>query len=305
MLRIFMTGATGHVGRAVAEALLNAGHSLTALVRTSQGALDVTALGAKPIVGALDDPRTYVAIAGEHDVLVHTAFEYDASGAELRATDQIATRALLDAAATSATVRQLIYTSSAFLLADCGDAPVDESTEPTPASAASEWRLGMEQEVLSRSAASGFRGTVVRPGLVYGGRGGTMPQLFGDAEGAGLVRYHGDGTNRWPLVYRHDLATLYRLVAESGTGGVFHGVDGTPMPVRAVAEAASHAAGWEGRTRSIAFEELPANEREHARRALGRDVPVTSTRSATLGWKPSYASFAEGAAQAYREWTQP
>jgi nucleoside-diphosphate-sugar epimerase len=162
----------------------------------------------------------------------------------------------------------------------------------------------MEKEVLARSAASGFTGSVVRPGLVYGGRGGTMPQLFGDAKGERLVTYYGAGMNRWTLVYRRDLATLYRLIAESGTGGIFHGVDGTPMPVRAVAEAASRAAGWDGRTRSIAFEELPEAEREHARRALGKDVAVTSSRTAALGWVPSFASFAEGAAQAYREWSQ-
>ena len=304
MLRIFMTGATGHVGRAVAEALIHAGHSLTALVRTPRGASDIAALGGTPIPGTLGDPATFADAAGGHDVLIHTAFEYDANGVELRSTDQMATRALLDAAASSATVRHVIYTSSAFLLGGPGEAPVDEATDPTPVSAAGEWRLGMEREVLDSGAASGFVGTVIRPGLVYGGRGGTMPELFGDARGERLVRYYGDGTNRWSLVYRRDLATLYRLIVESGASGIFHGVDGTPMPVRAIAETASRAAGWDGRTRSIAFEELPAREREHARRALGRDVAVTSSRTATLGWIPSFASFADGAAQAYREWSQ-
>ena len=303
MLRIFMTGATGHVGRAVAEALADAGHSLTALVRTPRGASDITALGGAPVLGSLSDPDSFAATAGDHDVLIHTAFEYEASGAELRSTDEIATRALLDAASTSSTVRQVIYTSSAYLLGDLGDAPVDEDTDLTLASPASEWRLGMEKEVLARSAAGGFAGTVDRPGLVYGGRGGTMPQLFGDPEGERLVRYYGAGKNRWTLVYRRDLATLYRLIAESGSGGIFHGVDNTPMQVKAIAEAASHAAGWNGRTLSIAFEELPEREREHARRALGKDVAVTSSRTAALGWRPSYASFADGAAQAYREWS--
>ena len=304
MLRIFITGATGHVGRAVAEALLHAGHAITALVRTPRGATDITALGGTPVSGALRDPDSIAAIAGEHDVLIHTAFEYDASGAELRSSDEIATGALLDAASTSPTVRQVIYTSSAYLLGDLGEARVDEDTDPKLASAESAWRLGMEQEVLARGAAAGFTGSVVRPGLVYGGSGGTMPEWFGDAQGERLVRYYGAGANRWTLVYRRDLATLYRLIAESGAAGIFHGVDGTPMPVRAVAEAASYAAGWEGRTRSIAFEELPQREREHARRALGKDVAVTSSRTALLGWTPTYSSFAEGAAQAYREWSQ-
>ncbi len=303
MLRIFMTGATGHVGRAVAEALLDAGHSLTALVRSAQGASDIAALGGTPIVGTLSDPDSYSAAAGKHDVLIHTAFEYDAGGAELRSTDQVATRALLDTASNSSTVRHVVYTSSAYLLGDLGDEPVDEDIDPKLASAASEWRLAMEQEVLARSAASGFTGAVVRPGLVYGGRGGTMPNLFGDPQGEQLVPYYGAGMNRWTLVYRRDLATLYRLIVESGARGIFHGVDGTPMTVKAMAEAASRAAGWGGRTRSIAFDDLPEREREHARRALGKDVAVTSSRAAALGWTPSYVSFAEGADQAFREWS--
>ncbi|MBA3578373.1 MAG: NAD-dependent epimerase/dehydratase family protein [Gemmatimonadaceae bacterium] len=304
MLRIFMTGATGHVGRAVAEALRDAGHSLTALVRTPQGANEITALGGTPILGTLGDPGTFAATAAGHDALIHTAFEYDASGAESRSTDQIATRALLDVASRSSTVAQVIYTSSAYLLGDLGEAPVDEDIDMAMTSAAGGWRLDLEKEVLARSAGAGFSGAVVRPGLVYGGRGGTMPQWFGDAGRDRLVQYYGAGTNRWTLIYRRDLAALYWRLAESGMGGTFHGVDGTPMPVRAVAEAASRAAGWEGRTRSIPFEELPIAEREHARRALGRDVAVTSSRTSTLGWKPTYPSFQEGAAQAYREWSE-
>ena len=37
-MRIFLTGATGHIGAAVLDAFVRAGHDVTALVRTNEKA---------------------------------------------------------------------------------------------------------------------------------------------------------------------------------------------------------------------------------------------------------------------------
>lgn len=292
-MEAFLTGALGHVGGAVADAFLRAGHSVTALVRSPGRARQAEARGLRPVLGDLRDPAAYQAEAARHEIIVHAGFEYDAAGAEVRDTDRTAAAALLRAA--EAGGGQVLYTSSAYLLGNLGAHPVDEDADTALAPASSQWRLEVERAVVAAG------GAVVRPGLVYGGRGGTMPQLFGGADGA--VPFHGDGANRWTLVYRGDLAALYLRIAERRARGIFHGVDGTPLPVRQVAGAASRAAGWQGRTRSIPLGTGPVDE--HVERALVRDVAVVPRRSRELGWVPVYPSFTDGAPQAFAEWSQP
>ena len=294
-MEIFLTGGTGHIGGAVADAFVRAGHPVTALVRSPERARQAAARGLRPLVGDLRTPDVYRAAAARHDVIVHAAFEYDGAGAEVHDTDRVAMGALLDAALENDGPRQVLYTSSAYLLGNLGERPVDEDVDTGLAERASQWRFEVERAVLGRG------GAVVRPGLVYGGRGGTMPQLFGGADET--VAYHGDGANRWTLVYLGDLAALYLRIAEQRAHGVFHGVDGMPLPAREVARAASDAAGWQGRTRSIPLGTGPADE--HVERALVRDVAVVSRRSRELGWTPRFPSFADGAAQAFAEWRQP
>jgi nucleoside-diphosphate-sugar epimerase len=293
-MQVFLTGATGHIGGAVAEELVRAGHAVTALVRNAGGAARVAALGATPLVADLREPREYRAAAAEADVRVHAACEYAKDGSEVHSTDRIAVAAMLEAARESGADRQVIYTSSAYLLGGL-PGPVDEDVDTAGAPASSQWRLAIEREVL------GAGGAVVRPGLVYGGSGGTMPYLFGPAVDHGAAEYQGDGRNRWTLVYQRDLAALYVQIVERGATGIFHGVDGAPLTVREVAEAASRAAGAEGRTRAIPH----AEGDEHAERALSRDVAVIARRSLELGWAPTFPSFLEGAEQAFTEWSRP
>ena len=58
-MRVFLTGATGYVGTAVLDALLRAGHEVSALVRSSASGDQVSRRGAHPVPGNLRDPESY------------------------------------------------------------------------------------------------------------------------------------------------------------------------------------------------------------------------------------------------------
>ncbi len=58
-MRIFLTGATGYIGSAVLDALLRAGHEVTALVRDPEKAERVSRRGVEPILGDLSKPPSY------------------------------------------------------------------------------------------------------------------------------------------------------------------------------------------------------------------------------------------------------
>jgi nucleoside-diphosphate-sugar epimerase len=184
----------------------------------------------------LRDPRTYLDDANAADVIVHAAIE---SGPDRLEID----RAFVESIASP----KLIYTSTMFVLGD-----VEAADESAPAHG---FRGGTEKLVLDAG------GAVIRPGMVWG-------------EGAWLFEnqlYIDQGSNRWPLVHRDDVAQLYRLVVESGARGVFH----------AVAEV-MRAADVFPNGKSIAREELGAFGD-----ALALDQDVTAMRSAALGWRPT------------------
>lgn len=296
-MKVFVTGATGYVGSAVVRELADAGHRVTGLVRTP-GKTDYLAdeLGGRPAYGDIAVPASYRSLAGEYDALVHLAYDRD----DPVSADRTAVDALLHAAREGDRPRVLVYTSGSWVLGETGPDPADESA-PTDAPAdVVRWRPRHEELVL-RGDGEELATAVIRPGMVYGGSGGLTARWYESAVRDGAAEYVGDGDQHWSLVYRGDLARLYRTVLEQAAGGVFHGVDGTPLPARGAVRAASEAAGAGGRVTGIPLEEARGKLGSVAD-ALCLDQRLEAVRSRALGWKPRFASYLDGADEAFREW---
>src|SRR6266702_2157757 len=113
-MQVFVTGATGYIGFAVAAALRRAGHRVWGLARSEAKARRLTQHEIDPVIGDLADPNTYLEVASDCAVLVHTAFD---------------------------------FTSGAWVYGDTGDRMVDETTPPNPTRLVA-WRPAHEQLVL-------------------------------------------------------------------------------------------------------------------------------------------------------------
>lgn len=50
-MKVFVTGATGYVGKLVVEELLKEGHQVTGLVRSEDSANYLKKLGVRPVIG--------------------------------------------------------------------------------------------------------------------------------------------------------------------------------------------------------------------------------------------------------------
>jgi len=296
-MRVFLTGATGYVGSAVLEALLRAGHEVTALVRDPEKAERVARRGVHPIIGDLGKPASYLAAAQSSDAFVHTALEHSK---QTVAVDRRAIEALLSAAAQRASAGHsatVIYTSGIWVLGDTqGAATEDAAPRPTPLVA---WRPEHERLVLE-SGRNGVRTAVIRPAVVYGGARGILGDLLKDAAN-GLVRVVGDGKNRWPCVYDRDLADLYaRVLAHPEATGIFHANDEADERVNDIVEAIADHAKMRPDVRHVPIEEARAKMGPYAD-ALALDQIVRSPRARALGWAPTLHSVAGNVARLLEE----
>lgn len=276
-MQVFLTGATGYIGSAVAERLRAAGHQVSGLARNDAAVARLTAAGVMPVRGDFADPATIGAAALSADGVISTATTYDAG------IDGPAVDAILDALAASN--KPFVYTSGIWSHGDTGGAVVDETTPPKPAALVA-WRQAVEDRVVA-GAARGIRSVVIRPAIVYGRGAGIAAGLVDSARKDGAARYVGTGKNRWPFVHVDDLADLYLLALERAPAGtLLLAVAGPSRTVVEVAAAASRGAGAAGRTVAWPLEEARQTLGPYAD-ALVLDQQATSRRAQELlGWRP-------------------
>jgi len=281
-MNVFLTGATGYIGSAVAEALRAAGHGVTALVRSETGARRVAEQGVAAQMGDLSDPRAAAAAAASADALVHTAFGRDASA-------PLADEAFVDAAlgAFAGSGKPFIYTSGVWVMGNTSEgADEDSPTAPPPVVA---WRVAVENKVRT-AAAAGIRTVVLRPAMVYGRGGGIVASFLQSARETGAALMVGDGRNHWTFVHVDDLADLYVRALGAETGSLFIGASGPALRVTEVAAEASRTAGAEGRVQEWIPEEA-SHVLGPVVQGLVLDQKVSGKRAQRLlGWTPHAAS---------------
>lgn len=286
-MKLFVTGATGYIGQAVARKAISLGHQVTALVRQdgSAAAGELARLGVQLHVGDLREPQSFAAIAGASDGVMHTASTNDASAA---AADEAAVAAMLSYLRPGAA---FVYTSGTWVYGNTRGEPVTEASalNPTPLIA---WRPAVEQHVQASAASRSISAVILRPAMVHGYGGGVFGMLAGMAQQTGNVRVVGDGRNHWPAVHVDDLATAYLIAVEraaSGddrvTGQIFNVVTEEAVAIAEIAEAIRASVGA-GRVEPWPLDDARQSLGPFAD-ALALDQTVSGQHARrVLAWKP-------------------
>jgi nucleoside-diphosphate-sugar epimerase len=251
------------------------------------------------LVGDIKDPASYRPVADACDVLVHAAFEYTPQGPD---ADRAALRALMASAKAAKAPRLLIYTSGVWVLGPQKGQPADETAPLNPIPAVA-WRPA--HEALALEAAGGqVSAVVVRPGCVYGEKGGLYGMMIQSAIDAHKITVIDGGKNCWASVYLDDVAELYRLIVERRPEkALYHATDGTAEPMRELADALLDAAGG-GALEDITLEAARWRFGPSADGwAIDQRVSSDKARS-ELGWKPLQPSLVKDPIKLLMQWKE-
>jgi len=304
-MRVFVTGATGFIGSAIVRDLIEAGHQVTGLVRSADGAARLESFGAKAHRGTIEDLNGLRRAAATADGVIHTAFFHAFSHASLgtrvkvmfggRPTSIVsrfmsaAVEADQHAIETFGDVlhgggRVLVIAFPTMAMAPGRMATETDTADPN---AVGGLRARSEKVALAL-VASGVRSTVIRlpPSVHDESRHGLVTQLLEIARKKRLSAYVGDGKNRWAAVHRLDASRLFRLALENGEGGsCYHAVSEEGIRFGNLAEAIGQHLGV--RVASLSPEDASGHFGWLAP-FVGADNPVSSRATQErLCWQPT------------------
>jgi nucleoside-diphosphate-sugar epimerase len=307
-MRIFVTGATGALGRHLVPGLVAAGHEVTATTRTPGKVARLREAGAEPVVvDGLDRDAVIAAVqAAAPEVVVHQMTAL-AGLRSLRnpdkafaSTNELRTRGTdnLLAAAAEAGTRRVIAQGYA------GPGPDKRSggalkTEEDPLG----WRpIGSAARMVAaithvdttvpRQAPEGI---VLRYGTFYGpGASDALVELLRKRQ----LPVIGGGTGVWSFIEISDAAAATLAAVERGAPGVYNVVDDDPAPVADWLPYLAKVAGAKPPLRVPAWlGRLLAGEFVVAQMTTSRGSSNEKARK-ELGWAPRYPSWREG----FRAW---
>lgn len=282
-MRVFVTGGSGFVGRAVVPELLEAGHKVTGLARSDASASVLEDLGASVWRGGLDDLDAIAAGAADADGVIHLANKHDWERPDVsNRAERAAVQTISDTLAGSD--RPFVFASGLALFGL--DHPATEE-DPSPAVGVDSPRGGAENLALEY-ADRGVRVVSARFAPTVHGEGdqGFVVIVSAAARRRGVSTYPGDGNNRWPAVHRSDTARLVRLGLEKApAGSILHAAAEEGVRVRDIAEAL--AARLAIPAASVPAVQL-AEELPFVGAFLAADIPARSDRTRELlDWTPS------------------
>jgi nucleoside-diphosphate-sugar epimerase len=307
-MRVFVTGATGALGRHLVPGLVAAGHEVTATTRTPGKAGQLRAAGAEPvIVDGLDREAVIAAVlAAAPEVIVHQMTAL-AGLRSLRnpdkafaGTNELRTRGTdnLLAAAAAAGTRRVIAQGYA------GPGPDQRSSgglktaedpldwRPIPSAARMAAAITYVDKTVPAEAPEGI---VLRYGTFYGP---SASDVLLDMLRKRQVPLVGGGTGIWSFIEITDAAAATVAAVGRGAPGVYNVVDDDPAPVADWLPYLAQIAGAKPPLRLPAWlGRLLAGQFVTAQMTSSRGYSNQKARK-ELGWEPRYASWREG----FRAW---
>ncbi|NPT56080.1 UDP-glucose 4-epimerase family protein [Paraburkholderia elongata] len=303
MTHVLVSGANGFVGRALGRALIDAGHTVTGLVRQPRGCVDGVqewVHDGKDFAGVADTwpqglkPDCVVHLAARVHIMHDDAADPDTA---FRATNVEGTLRLA-AAALQNGVRRFVFVSSIKAVAESdGGRPLREDDPAHAEDAYGRSKREAEQALVRYSEATGLDVVIVRPPLVYGPDVRANFLRLMDAVWKGVPLPLAAIGARRSLVYVDNLAdALMRCATDSRAARqCFHVADGDALTVAELARSLGRHLHRPARLLPVPASWLRlvgglTGRSSHVDRLVGA-LQVDTTRIRTvLDWQPPYST---------------
>ncbi|MGB5583460.1 MAG: hopanoid-associated sugar epimerase [Gammaproteobacteria bacterium] len=244
-----VTGATGFVGSALVRCLLNAGHQVRVMVRSTSARANIQGLDVEIVTGDLAEPDSLQNAVKACDSLFHVAADYRLwvrNSSELYRVNVEGTTALMQAAA-DAGLSKIVYTSSVATLGLNSDgSPSDENTPVSLGDMIGHYKRSKymaEQAVQHMIDQQNLPAIIVNPSTPIGPRD-IKPTPTGrmvlDAACGRMPAYVDTGLN---VAHVDDVAKGHLLAFEQGEFGERYVLGGQDMTLQQIFEVISQITG--------------------------------------------------------------
>ena len=217
MKTVFVTGATGFIGRHVVCALLDRGCEVRCLVRSPARARHLQGSGARIVAGTLEDVSHWQSHLAGCDTVFHIGGLVAAcSRQELFATNGAAVGGVADACSALPSPPVLIHLSSLAASGPTRDAGRlrSEADPPAPVSRYGHSKRAGELELVRRAGRMPI--TIMRPGIVFGQYDKNLVPIYQMIHWMRLHLLMGFHNPRLSLLHVSDLMELVLAAADRG-----------------------------------------------------------------------------------------
>jgi len=231
---IFITGASGYVGRNLVRHFVHAGDQVTGLARSDRGAQVIAGFGATAVRGDMLQDDLSPLMAGATDLIHAAANVGHGPGNEAYDENISGTRAVMVAAATAGIARLVHLSSDSALQGGQALRNVSEN-HPLPRRAAGPYSAGKaDSERIALNANSATMAVVVlRPRMVWGRDDTTALPTIADMVRAGKFAWISGGDYLSSTTHIANLCHAVELALTKGRGGeIYHISDGPARSFR-------------------------------------------------------------------------
>lgn len=234
-MKIFVTGASGFLGRPLVRHLLRQGHTVGAIYRSESSRAALRDLGVQhQVAGSLGDIARWQQQLAGYDVVIHAAAPIELWGPWALFQSQIvdATQKLLQAAQQQQ-VRRFVYISSESVWQDTQPLlDIDETLPPaaTPNSSYGQAKKLAEQAIQQHSGT--IERIILRPAFIWGPDCPALQELIDKAR-TGQFVWVDQGRAAFSAVHLDNLLPAIAAACQQGRdGGVYAIADAESYSVR-------------------------------------------------------------------------
>ncbi len=303
-MRIFVTGATGVLGKRVVQKLLAEGHQLTALCRSVANYQTLERQGIRPVWGNIYDAEEMKSVTVGQEVIMHLASSVPVNNQKLGTNDWLANDLLREkgtdslAQAAVANGVKLFVVPGVMLAYGNHNGKLVKETTPLAAKVPGDLQSAIRMEEITQSYVrkSGLPAVVLRMGMLYAEDSRHTLALIDQLHNQEATII-GKGDTYWNMIHADDAANaIVQVVKHYGIhiGETYNICDGMPVQAKEYIE---YMAATIGAPAPKPMRSLPAWFR------LGKDNVKAVQLSfqakndkavQKLKWRPVFGSYKEG-----------